>query len=97
MQNQPYVLIVTLEAKPGQEQALKALLNSMVPPSRNESGCIEYRLHETDEHPGKFMFYEIWQNKAAHAAHTAMPHMAEWHARKADLVAAGSKSYWQPC
>jgi quinol monooxygenase YgiN len=89
------VLIVEFEAKPGKETELKDVLTSLIAPTRQEEGCLEYRLHIMPNDPAKFLFYEVWTSQAAHAAHGAMPHMAKWHAVKAELMAKVTKSTWQ--
>jgi quinol monooxygenase YgiN len=88
------VLIVEFEAKPGKETELKDLLTMLIAPTRQEAGCQEYRLHTMPSDPTKFLFYEIWTNQASHAAHGAMPHMAQWHAVKSELVEKVTKSTW---
>lgn len=94
MSSKSFTLVVLLEAKPGKEAALKEILTSLIIPTRNEDGCIEYRLSISKENPSKFMFYEIWASDEAHAAHGKTPHMAKWHAVKADLLANVTKSTW---
>jgi len=37
---------------------VKAELLKMIPPTRQEEGCIEYRLHQDNDDPAVFIFYE---------------------------------------
>jgi quinol monooxygenase YgiN len=70
-----YTVIVKIEAMPGKEQALKDALMAVMRPTQEEIGCVEYRLHQQIDNPAKFIFYENWQNKAAHILHSATPHL----------------------
>lgn len=70
-----YVVVVTLEAKMGQELALKQLLTSVVEPSRNEVTCLEYRLHQDLGCPGRFILYENWVSREAHQQQFQKPYI----------------------
>ena len=94
MTEKTYTLSVIFEAKPGKEKVLSDLLTSLIAPTRLEPGCLTYRLHRSQNNPGQFLFYEVWVNKDAHAAHGSMPHMATWHAHKSELVSSLVKGDW---
>ncbi len=44
--------------------------------SREEAGCIDYRLTEDSEVRNDFVFVEEWRDEAALQAHFATPHIA---------------------
>jgi quinol monooxygenase YgiN len=46
--------------------------------SREEAGCINYRVYEDTEQPNDFVFVEEWADDAALQAHFATPHIAEF-------------------
>lgn len=69
------ILAVIVKAKPGEEQAVKDALQSLVEPTRKEAGCICYNLHQAKSDKAKFMFYEQWASQAALDAHGKTPHM----------------------
>ncbi len=60
-----YTIIAFLEAKPKKIDELKQALLASVEPSRKESSCVEYRLHQDLDNPALFVFYEIWRCKEA--------------------------------
>lgn len=64
-------VIAEIKAKSGSEEAVRAILVSLVAPSRKESGCKEYFLHEDKKSPGSFFTYEEWSSEAALEAHLA--------------------------
>jgi quinol monooxygenase YgiN len=84
-------VVAEITAKPGCEQELRALLSSIVEPTRKEEGCIQYDLHVNTAEPGKFLFYENWEDQAALAKHAASPHLKEFGAKAATLVGGPSK------
>ena len=57
--------IAEIKAKSGSEEAVRAILASLVGPSRKESGCKEYLLHEDKKKLGSFYTYEEWSTEAA--------------------------------
>ncbi|QLH42503.1 MAG: antibiotic biosynthesis monooxygenase [Coxiellaceae bacterium] len=91
MQHKKYTVLAILEAKPGKEQALKTLLMSLVRPSSEEPGCVNYDLHSCLDNPAKFMFYENWVDRAAHEQHRQTPHMQAWRAQRDELLAKPSE------
>jgi quinol monooxygenase YgiN len=68
------VLTATVRALPGQESVVRSALLDMVGPSRMEPGCLCYNLHESNDEPGLFVFYEQWSDQAALDAHFETPH-----------------------
>jgi quinol monooxygenase YgiN len=68
-------VVATFQALSGKEEELKKALISLVAPTRKETGCLNYDLHQSPEEPGKFLFHENWTTKAALDAHLQMPHI----------------------
>ncbi len=68
-------VIATIRAKPGTELRAKEILTSLVKPTRQEAGCINYDLHVRADQPGTFVFYENWASEAALDAHLKTPHV----------------------
>ena len=66
-------VVATFQARPGKEAELRAALVGLLAPTRNESGCLNYDLHQSPEDTGKFMFHENWTSKAALDAHLQSP------------------------
>ncbi len=68
-------VVATFEARPGKEAELRAALLGLVAPTRPEAGCLNYDLHVSPGHPGKFMFHENWTSKALLDAHLQSAHL----------------------
>ncbi len=73
--NDYYAVFATLEANEGHEDALKKALLTVVEPSRAETTCLEYRLHQDSENPAQFIIYEIWENQASHQQQFEKPYI----------------------
>jgi quinol monooxygenase YgiN len=56
---------------------LRAALEALIEPTRREKGYINYDLHQGDEDPEAFFFYENWES----GGHLAAPHLQEFAAR----------------
>ncbi|MGI9263144.1 MAG: putative quinol monooxygenase, partial [Woeseiaceae bacterium] len=38
-------------------------LEKLIPITRSEEGCVQYDLHQDNENPAHFMFYENWASR----------------------------------
>ena len=68
-------VVAGFEARPGKEVELRNALVGLVAPTRQESGCLNYDLHVSPEHPGQFLFHENWTTKTALETHLQSPHI----------------------
>ena len=71
----PLTLIAHIHAKPDQIDLVKAELEKLIPITRAEDGCIDYDLHQDNENPAHFMFYENWESRDLWQAHMKAPHL----------------------
>jgi quinol monooxygenase YgiN len=88
-------LVVFLRAKEGQAVLLEAELRVLVGPTRKEEGCLQYDLHRGADHPGTFLFHEVWETRDHHTAHTKTAHFLRWNARKDSLLATRESAFYQ--
>ena len=75
------LLIATLRSAPGREAELEAALRTLVAPTANEPGVLEYRLNRSRTEPGTYRFIERFADQAALDAHMAAPHVQSVFAR----------------
>ena len=68
-------VIAHLRAIDGQIEETRAFLTGLIPPTREEPGCVEYWLHQDDEDPAEFTFYENWTTREEWDKHMEMPHL----------------------
>ena len=64
-----YVVIARWRTKPGEEEAVAALLAEIVPLSRAEEGMVAYQVHRDPSDPRVFTIYERYRDAAAYDAH----------------------------
>jgi quinol monooxygenase YgiN len=62
---------------PNTLEETKALLISLIEPTRQENGCLSYELWQNQEDPNEFSFVEEWADQAALEAHFQTPHFLE--------------------
>jgi quinol monooxygenase YgiN len=46
--------------------------------TRAEEGCINYDLHQDNENPAHFLFYENWESRELWQTHMANDHLAAY-------------------
>ena|SRR5947209_9518416 len=76
-----------IKAKQGMADQVKERLLALIPPTREEDGCIIYELHQSADDETLFMFYENWASRAALEAHLKQPHLEETVRATSDLLA----------
>jgi quinol monooxygenase YgiN len=80
-------VIAQIKTKPGKEGQVRQELLSLVAPSREDAGCLNYDLHQALDNPALFMFHENWTSKAHLDAHLQKPDLQAVLARVGQLVA----------
>ena len=75
MHNSPLTVVAVIKAKAGCEEKLKRALLDLIGPTRAEFGCLQYDLHQGQEDPRLFIFYENWKDRAAVEAHFESSHL----------------------
>lgn len=68
-------VVAHLRALNGQIDETRAFLQGLIAPTRQEPGCVEYWLHQDNEDPAEFTFYENWTNRAEWDVHMTLPHL----------------------
>jgi quinol monooxygenase YgiN len=75
-----------LHVRAGAEDSFLHAAATCVAATREESGCIEYRLHRHADEAGTFIFYENWASKADLDAHARSAHLAAFRAEVEPLL-----------
>ena len=81
-------ILAQITAAPGEEARVKSELETLVPITRAEAGCLRYDLHVDNGNPGFFVFYETWENREHWQAHMKAPHLAAYMEATQGAVAA---------
>ncbi len=81
-------VVAVLKAQPGQGAELVTLWPELSVQVQAEDGCLGYDLHRVSNDPDSFVVLERWASLGALAAHSQAPHMREFGARAAGILAA---------
>jgi quinol monooxygenase YgiN len=85
-------LVVSLQVNPGHRDAfLAAITENAERPFTDEPGCryFDVTVDTADDH--HFVFYELYADEDAVAAHRAAPHFAQWRQAAGRCVVPGSQ------
>ncbi len=67
-------VVAKIVAKKDCVEKVKSELFALIPLTRKEEGCIDYILHQDNEDPAVFIFYENWESGAAIGNHIISEH-----------------------
>ncbi|MEM6535923.1 MAG: putative quinol monooxygenase [Pseudomonadota bacterium] len=65
-------------AKADKVELVKSELVKLIETTRGEEGCLQYDLHQDNENPAYFMFYENWESRELWQTHMSAPHLAAY-------------------
>jgi quinol monooxygenase YgiN len=71
-------VVAKVVAKKNSVETVKAELLKLIAPTRGEDGCLEYTLHQDNEDPSVFIFYENWGSEACLAGHMESDHFKDY-------------------
>ena len=73
-------IVANIFAKPDQIELVKAELEKIIAPTLAEKGCLQYDLHQDNENPAHFMFYENWESRDLWLVHMEQQHLKDYTA-----------------
>lgn len=82
-------VIAHMRAQAGKEQELRDALVALIEPTSQETGFVNYDLHQSTEDPAVFYLYENWDSADALDAHLAAPHLQQFAGRLDELLDGG--------
>ena len=71
-------IVAHIHARPEKKDLVKTELEKLIPVTRAEAGCIQYDLHQDNDNPAHFLFYENWQSRELWQNHMNAPHIAAY-------------------
>mgnify|MGYP001397581073 CR=1 FL=1 len=71
-------IVANIFAKVDQIDRVKAELLKLIDITRAEEGCINYDLHQDNENPAHFTFYENWVSRELWQTHMGNTHLQEY-------------------
>jgi quinol monooxygenase YgiN len=79
-------IVAILVARPGKEQALRALLDGMAPQCRAEPGNLRWDIWRDQNRPDRYVLDELYTDSAAAVAHRETPHFKNYLVHIGDLA-----------
>ena len=83
-----FTIVADIMAKADQIDLVKAELTKLIAPSRADAGCVQYDLHQDNENPAHFLFFENWESRALWQQHMSAPHLDRFRAATDGAIAA---------
>ena len=80
-------IVANIKANEDKIDLVKAELLKLIYITRAEEGCINYDLHQDNENPAHFMFYENWESRELWQTHMGNQHLADYMAATEGSVA----------
>lgn len=76
--NETLTIVAKIEAKADKIELVKTELLKLIEPTLKEAGCIQYDLHQDNENPAVFLFFENWESRELWQEHMNNDHLAEY-------------------
>ncbi len=73
--SKPLTIVARIEANKDKIELVKSELLKLIKPTRNEKGCLQYDLHQDNDNPEVFIFFENWESRELWQAHMANDHL----------------------
>ena len=73
-------IVAHITAKPETIELVRSELEKLIGITRSEGGCLQYDLHQDNENPAHFMFYENWESRELWQAHMNNQHLKDYMA-----------------
>ncbi|MDF1739099.1 MAG: putative quinol monooxygenase [Verrucomicrobiales bacterium] len=73
-------IVAHINANPDKIELVKSELIRLIAPTLAEKGCINYDLHQDNENPAHFMFYENWESRELWQEHMDARHIKDYQA-----------------
>ena len=71
------IVVAKLKARSGEESKMAEALQAMVSKVEKEEGTLAYTLHQAQNDPTQFLFYEKYSDAQALKAHSSTPYFKE--------------------
>lgn len=80
-------VVAHITAKADQVDFVKAELEKLMGPTRQEAGCVQYDLHQDNDNPAHFMYFENWESRELWQQHMQSEHLLAYRAATESAVA----------
>ena len=71
-------IVAHIKARSDKTDLVKSELEKLISITRAEPGCIQYDLHQDNDNPAHFLFYENWESRALWQDHMNAQHLKDY-------------------
>ncbi|MEM8843639.1 MAG: putative quinol monooxygenase [Pseudomonadota bacterium] len=71
-------IVANIKAKKDKIDYVKAELEKLIDITRAEKGCLNYDLHQNNDDPAHFLFYENWESRDLWQTHMNNQHLKDY-------------------
>ncbi|GAB2875112.1 putative quinol monooxygenase [Microbulbifer echini] len=71
-------IVANIKAKADKVDLVKSELLKLIDTTRAEDGCISYNLHQDNDNPAHFLFFENWESRDLWQTHMNNTHLKEY-------------------
>ena len=71
-------IVANIKAKSDKIDLVKEELEKLIDITCDEEGCLQYDLHQDNENPVHFMFYENWKSRDLWQVHMSNQHLKDY-------------------
>jgi len=79
-------IVAHIVAAANQIHLVKAELEKLVAPTQAEMGCLQYDLHQDNDNPVHFLFYENWESRELWQRHMSAAHIQAYGAATSGAI-----------
>ncbi len=73
-------IVADINVKADQVDLVKAELKKLIAPTLAEEGCVQYDLHQDNDNPAHFLFFENWTSRELWQQHMNSQHLKDYKA-----------------
>jgi len=71
-------IVANIKAKSDKVELVKVELLKLIDVTRAEKGCLQYDLHQDNENPAHFLFYENWESRELWQTYMNNQHLKDY-------------------
>ena len=71
-------IVASIFSKIDKVELVKTELEKLIKITRSEQGCLQYDLHQNNQNPAHFLFYEKWESREDWQNHMHTEHLAAY-------------------
>jgi len=76
MLKKPLTIVAIIESTDEGRELIQSELEKLIEPTRKEEGCLQYDLHQDNENPNLFLFFENWASRELWQVHMQNDNLA---------------------